>query len=88
MTFDIKTKKNENEKQTSFQRDESANELKNRQKLKQTLMKKFENRKNIFRNNNNDVVTSLSDNVDYVELVVKERTKTKNLKIKRNYLIL
>ena len=48
MTFDIKTKKDENEKQTSFQRDENVDELKNRQKLKQILMKKFENRKNIF----------------------------------------
>ena len=88
MTFDIKTKKNENEKQTSFQRSESANESKNRQKSKQILMKKFENRKNIFRNNNNDVVTSLNDNVDYVELAVKEKTKTKNLKTKKKYLIL
>ena len=43
MTFDIKAKKNENEKQTLFQRDESANELKNRQKSKQILIKKFEN---------------------------------------------
>ena len=43
MTFDIKTKKNENEKQTSFQRKKSANKLKNRQKSRQTLMKKFEN---------------------------------------------
>ena len=51
-------------------------------------MKKFENRENIFRNNNDDVVTSSSDNVDYVELVVKEKTKTKNLKIKRKYFIL
>ena len=41
MTFDIKAKKDENEEQTSSQRDESANELKNYQKLKQTLMKKF-----------------------------------------------
>ena len=30
----------------------------------------------------------LNDNVDYVELVVKKRTKTKNLKVKREYLIL
>ena len=48
MTSDIKTKKNENEKQALFQRDENANESKNRQKLKQILMRKFENRKNIF----------------------------------------
>ena len=48
MTFDIKTKKNENEEQTSFQRGKSANELKNCQKLKQILMKEFENRKDIF----------------------------------------
>ena len=48
MTSDIKTKKNKNEKQTLFQRDENANELKNRQKSKQILMKKFENRKDIF----------------------------------------
>ena len=51
-------------------------------------MKKFENRENIFRNDNDDVVTLLNDNVDYVELVVKKKAKTKNLKIKRKYLIL
>ena len=31
---------------------------------------------------------SLNDNVNYVELAVKEKVKTKNLKIKRKYLIL
>ena len=51
-------------------------------------MKKFENRKNIFRNNNDDVVTSLSDDVDYIEFIVKKKAKTKNLKVKRKYLIL
>ena len=51
-------------------------------------MKKFENRENIFRNNNDDVVMSSNDNVDYTELVVKKKTKTKNLKVKRKYLIL
>ena len=43
MTFDIKTKKDENEKQMLFQRDENANKLKSCQKSKQILMKKFEN---------------------------------------------
>ena len=85
---DIRTKKDENEKQASSQRDKNANESKNRQKSKQILMKKFENRKNIFQSDNNNVVTSSSDNVDYVEFVVKEKTKTKNLKVKRKYLIL
>ena len=51
-------------------------------------MKKFENRENIFRSDNDDVVTLLNDNVDYAELVVKKRTKTKNLKVKKEYLIL
>ena len=51
-------------------------------------MKEFENRENIFRNDNDDVVTSLNDNVNYVEFVVKKRTKMKNLKIKRKYFIL
>ena len=88
MTFDIKAKKNENEKQMSFQRDESANKSKNHQKSKQILMRKFENRENIFRNDNDNVVTSSNDNVDYVEFVVKKRTKTKNLKVKRKYFIL
>ena len=88
MTFDIRTKKDEDEKQASFQRGESANESKNRQKLKQILMRKFKNRENIFRNDNDDVVTSSSDNIDYIEFVVKEKTKTKNLKVKREYLIL
>ena len=44
-------------------------------------MKKIKNRENIFRNDNDDVVTLSSDDVNYVELVVKKRTKTKNLKI-------
>ena len=34
MTFSIKAKKDENEKQTLFQRGEDANKLKNHQKLK------------------------------------------------------
>ena len=51
-------------------------------------MKKFKNREDIFRNDNDDVVTLSNDNVDYVELVVKEKIKTKNLKIKREYFIL
>ena len=51
-------------------------------------MKKSENRENIFRSNINDVVTSSSDNVDYVEFIAKKRTKTKNLKTKRKYFIL
>ena len=88
MTFDIRAKKDKNEKQTSFQRGESADESKNHQKSKQILMKKFENRKNIFRNNNDDVVTLSNDNVDYVELIVKEKAKTKNLKVKKEYFIL
>ena len=52
------------------------------------MIKKFENRKNIFRSDNDDVVTSSSDNVDYIEFVVKEKTKTKNLKVKKEYFIL
>ena len=88
MMFDIKTKKNKNKKQISFQRDQNADESKNYQKLKQILMKKFENRKNISRNNNNDIVTSSNDDVDYIKFVIKKRTKTKNLKIKKKYFIL
>ena len=49
---------------------------------------KIKNRKNIFRNDNDDVVTSSNDNVDYVEFVVKKKAKTKNLKVKREYFIL
>ena len=88
MAFNIRTKKVENEKQTSFQRDKNINESKNHQKSRQTLMKKFKNRENIFRSDNDDVVTSSSDDVNYVELAVKERTKMKNLEVKRKYLIL
>ena len=51
-------------------------------------MKEFENRKNIFRNDNDDIIMLSNDNVDYVKLVVKKRTKTKNLKVKRKYFIL
>ena len=36
-------------------------------------MKKFENRKDIFQNNIDDVVTLLSDNVDYIELIAKKK---------------
>ena len=43
MTFDIKTKKNKNEKQAPFQRDENADKSKSRQKSRQILMRKFEN---------------------------------------------
>ena len=57
MTSDIKVKKNEDEEQTSFQRDESADESKSRQKSRQILMRKFENRKDIFRSDNDNVVT-------------------------------
>ena len=51
-------------------------------------MKKFENRKNIFRSDNDDIIILLNNNVNYVELAVKKKTKTKNLKIKKEYLIL
>ena len=51
-------------------------------------MMKFENRENIFRSDNDDVVTSSNDNVDYIEFVVKKKVKTKNLKAKKEYLIL
>ena len=51
-------------------------------------MKKFKNWENIFRSDNDDVVMSSNDNVDYTEFVVKEKAKTKNLKVKRKYLIL
>ena len=51
-------------------------------------MKEFDNRENIFRNNNDNIITSLNDDVDYVKLAAKEKTKIKNLKIKREYFIL
>ena len=88
MTFRIRARQDVNEKQTTFQREQSANESNERQKLKQILTEKFENRKNISRSDDEDVATSSNDNVDYVELVAKKRKKTKNLKIKRKYLIL
>ena len=74
MTFRIKVRKDVNEEQTTSQREQSV--------------EKFENRENISRSDDKDVATSSSDNVDYVELVAKKRKKTKNLKIKRKYLIL
>ena len=80
MTFDIKTKKNENEEQMLFQRDKRADESKSCQKSKQILIRKFENRKNIFRSDNDDVVTSLNDNVDYIKLAVKKKNKNEKLK--------
>ena len=88
MTSRIKAKKDVNEEQTTFQREQSADKSNERQKSEQTLTKKFENRKNISRSDDEDVATSSSDNVDYVELVAKKRKKTKNLKVKREYLIL
>ena len=43
MTSRIKTRKDVNEEQTTFQREQSANELNKHQKLKQIFTKKFEN---------------------------------------------
>ena len=43
MTSRIKVKKDVNEKQTTSQREQNANESHERQKLKQILTKKFEN---------------------------------------------
>ena len=88
MTFRIKTRKDVNEEQTTSQREQSANESNEHQKSEQTFTKKFENRENIFRSDDEDVATSSNDNVDYVELVAKKRKKTKNLKVKREYFIL
>ena len=51
-------------------------------------MKEFENRENIFRNNNDDVVASSNDDVDYIKFIVKKKLKMKNLKVKRIYFIL
>ena len=78
MTFRIRARKDINEEQTTFQREQSADELNEHQKSKQTLTKKFENRENIFRSDDENVATSLSDNVDYVEFIAKKRKKTKN----------
>ena len=88
MTSRIRARKNVNEKQMTFQREQSADELNEHQKSEQIFIKKFENRENISRSDDEDVATSLNDNVDYVELVAKKRKKTKNLKIKKEYLIL
>ena len=88
MTSCIKARKDVNEEQMTFQREQNADELNERQKLKQIFIKKIKNRKNIFRSNDGDVATSSNDNVDYIKLVAKKRTKTKNLKVKRKYFIL
>ena len=72
----------------TFQNEQSTDELNKRQKLKQTFTKKFENWKNISRNDDKDVATSSNDNVNYVKLIAKKRKKTKNLKIKKDCLIL
>ena len=70
------------------QREQSANESNEHQKSKQISIKEFENRKNIFRSDDKDVAMSLNNNVNYVKLVAKKRKKTKNLKVKRKYLVL
>ena len=88
MTSRIKVRKDVNEKQTTSQREQSADKLNEHQKLKQIFTKKFENRKNISRSDDENVATSSNDNVDYVKLVAKKRKKTKNLKVKKEYLIL
>ena len=85
MPFDIKVKKNENEKQTFLQRGENANKSKSCQKSKQVLSKKvlskkIENQKNSFRNNNKNTITLLSDSVNYIKLVFRKTAKTKKLK--------
>ena len=77
MTSRIRARKDVNEKQTTFQREQNADESNERQKSKQILTEKFENRKNIFRSDDEDVATSSNDNVDYVELVAKKRKKRK-----------
>ena len=51
-------------------------------------MKEFDNWEDIFQNNNDDVITLLNDDVNYIKLVAKEKTKTKNLKVKKKYFIL
>ena len=88
MTFRIRARKDVNEKQTTFQREQNAEKLNERQKSEQILTEKFKNRKNTFQSNDEDVATSSNNNVDYVKLVAKKRKKTKNLKIKRKYFIL
>ena len=88
MTSRIRTRREINEKKATFQRNQSADKFNEYQKLKQILAEKFKNWKNIFQNNIEDVATLLSEYVDYVELVAKKKTKAKNLKIKRKYLIL
>ena len=88
MTFCIKARKDVNEEQRTSQREQSVNKSNEHQKSKQNFTKKFENRENISRNNDENVATLLNDNVDYVELVAKKRAKTKNLKVKRKYFIL
>ena len=86
MMFDIKTKKDENREQTLFHCDKNANELKkikNQNKLCQkNLKKRFET-----INDNEDIATLLSNNVDsYVKLFAKNKVKIKNIKIKKNIL--
>ena len=88
MTFRIRVKKDVNEEQMTFQREQSADELNEHQKLKQILTEKFENWENISRSDDEDIATSSNDNVDYVKLVAKKRKKTKNLKVKKEYFIL
>ena len=84
----IKARKDVNEKQTTFQREQNANELNEHQKLKQTFTEEFKNRKNIFQSDDKDVAMLSRDNVDYIELIAKKRKETKNLKIKKKYFIL
>ena len=70
----------------TFQREQSADELNERQKLKQTFTKKFENRKNTFQSNDEDVATLSNDNIDYVKFVAKKKKNEKSENLKKNIL--
>ena len=52
--------------------------------MKKVLMKKLENWQSIFRDNNDNVVILLNDNVNYIKFIAKKKTKIKIWKLKEN----
>ena len=89
IAFDIRDRKIKNNNKTLSQSLNNANKIFDRQQSKQTFAKKLTNKLNFqVENNANTLLFCNNNKVDYAKLVVKERAKTKNLKIKKKYLIL
>jgi len=67
----------------------NANKIFDRQQLRKTFAKELANKFDFQVEKNANMLLSRNNNeIDYAKLVVKEQTKTKNLEVKKEYLIL